>query len=519
MISERRSECCRLGRVVSPSLFIRVLIVLGLWGWMAAPFGSHSFAALKDAIKLTASFKEAQACTMNPVVINSADSGLGSLREAILNACDGSTISFANTVVSPITLTGGQLTIDKNLAIAGPGAGALSISGNNASRVFDIASGSFNVTISGLTVSNGNQSGNFGGGIRDASTGTLSLLNSTLSNGAAINGGGIFSESSGTIVVTNSTLSNNTATFGSGGGGITLAEGQLIITNSLFTNNTSQDGGAILNLGSAPMTIINSTLTNNHADANFGGAIYDLDAPLVITNSTLANNSARIGGGIFTFSARPVTLKNTIVANNMASSSPDISGIVDSRDHNLIKDIVGVAITGVTTNNIYSQDPRLGALQNNGGSTMTRALLPGSPAIDAGDDSVLGGPLFLTTDQRGLGFPRRLGLHVDIGAFESQLFDTCLKDNSTGNLLQWNSTTGAYTFTRCSDGFTLSGVGAIALVNGYRVISDLKNNRRINAGFNTGQLTGTATIYLQVAQGVWQVFRIVSTNPFAACRC
>src|SRR5215470_19612321 len=78
----------------------------------------------------------AATCVMNPVVINGADSGAGSLRQAILDACDGSTITFANTVVSPITLSA-ELAIDKNLTIQGPGANALTISGNNAVRVFN----------------------------------------------------------------------------------------------------------------------------------------------------------------------------------------------------------------------------------------------------------------------------------------------------------------------------------------------------------------------------------------------
>jgi len=98
-------------------------------------------------------------------------------------------------------------------------------------------------------------------------------------------------------------------------------------------------------------------------------------------------------------------------------------------------------------------------------------------------------------------------------------FDTCLKDNSTGNLLQWNSTTGAYKFTRCSDGFMLTGTGKVGLVNGIRTLTDSKSDRRVSAGFNTGQLTGSVTIYFNVATGVWQVFRIVDTNPFATCSC
>jgi len=95
-------------------------------------------------------------------------------------------------------------------------------------------------------------------------------------------------------------------------------------------------------------------------------------------------------------------------------------------------------------------------------------------------------------------------------------FDTCLVD-AAGNQLIWNSTTGAYTFTRASDGFKLSGTGVVGLVNGIKTLTDFKSDRRISAGLNTGQLTGHAIIYLQVAQGVWQVSQIVDTNPSAQC--
>jgi len=97
--------------------------------------------------------------------------------------------------------------------------------------------------------------------------------------------------------------------------------------------------------------------------------------------------------------------------------------------------------------------------------------------------------------------------------------DTCLVDNRTGNLLQWSSTTGAYKFTRCSDGFMVTGTGVAKLVNGIRTLTDFKSSVRLSAGFNTGQLTGNATIYLKVAQGVWQSFQIVDTNPQAICSC
>jgi hypothetical protein len=173
---------------------------------------------------------------------------------------------------------------------------------------------------------------------------------------------------------------------------------------------------------------------------------------------------------------------------------------------------------------MLSVDPKLGPLQNNGGLTFTQALLAGSPAIDAGDDSVTGSPLSLTTDQRGTGFPRLSGPHVDIGAYEVQgggggTFNTCLKDNTGSYLIQWSSTTGAYKFTRCSDGFILSGTGMVSNQNGLTLITDSKPDRKVTAGFNTSTLTGSATIYIQIAPGIWQTIHISATNPSAVCIC
>jgi hypothetical protein len=65
----------------------------------------------------------------------------------------------------------------------------------------------------------------------------------------------------------------------------------------------------------------------------------------------------------------------------------------------------------------------------------------------------------------------------------------------------------------------ITGTGVVRLVNGIKTLADFKSNLRLSAGFNTGQLTGNATIYLQVVQGVWQTFQIVDTNPNAVCAC
>src|SRR5262249_33747342 len=120
-----------------------------------------------------------------------------------------------------ITLTIGELAITRSVAIVGPGAGQLTVSGNHTSGVFDITAGT--VSLSRLTIANGVAVGS-GGGI--VNQGNLTVTNCTLLGNSGLIGGGIYN-AGGTVTVTNSTLSDNTATFG---GGI-RNEGNLTVTN------------------------------------------------------------------------------------------------------------------------------------------------------------------------------------------------------------------------------------------------------------------------------------------------
>ena len=184
-------------------------------------------------------------------VTNTNNSGVGSLRDAIAIVAPGGTIDFSLPLPATITLTTGELLINKDLTISGPGASSLAISGNNSSRVFNIASGS--VAISGLTVRNG-WPDLHGGGIYN--NGTLTLINSTLSGNSTPNGGsggGIFN--TGTLTLTNSTLSDN---FARSGGGAICNAGTLTVTNSIFSGNSAANGGGIYNPG-GPATLTNST--------------------------------------------------------------------------------------------------------------------------------------------------------------------------------------------------------------------------------------------------------------------
>lgn len=232
----------------------------------------------------------------------SCSDGDCSLRDAIAVTAIGDTINFG--VTGAITLTLGQLAIDKDLIINGPGAGSMTISGDNASRVFSINSG-VNVVLSGVTIANGNgedggnnyapHSAGDGGGIHNE--GALTLDNCTITgNSTSQNGGGIYN-ASGELTIMNSVISDNTALGGSGGG-IFNGDGLLDVTNSAFSGNitNSGHGGAIANGGR--LTITNTTLSNNNASASGGGILSS--GTLSVSHSAFSGNSADWGGGIAT---------------------------------------------------------------------------------------------------------------------------------------------------------------------------------------------------------------------------
>ena len=380
-------------------------------------------------------------------VTNTNDSGAGSLRQAILDAAPGSTIDFDPTVFATpqtITLTSGQLVIDKNLAIQGPGASILSVSGNNASRVFSISSG-VTATLGGMTITDGSDAGGYNGGYGGgiSNVGTLTVTECIISENSAGSfayfgdglGGGIFND--GTLAVSNSTILGNSTAGDNGydghslGGGI-YNSGSLIVVESIISGNGVGGlgdgilgGGGIYNSGTA--TVLNSTISENtvgFGDSNLGGGIYNDLGTLTISDSTIFSNTAEGGpftlveGGGIAANAPIDTLRNTIVAGNTGG---DIYGIIVTASHNLIGDAASAGgIQNGVNGNIVGVNPMLGPLQDNGGPTMTHALLAGSPAINTGDNCVLSAngcgdnDPALTADQTG--YPRDGS--VDIGAFE-----------------------------------------------------------------------------------------------------
>jgi len=318
-------------------------------------------------------------------VMSSADTGgtcpgpTCMLRQAIAAAASGDTINFSAGITT-VNLND-ELLIDKNLTISGPGANLLTVQRSASAadfRIFEIAFANIDVTISGLTIANGSDLGNVGGGILDASSGTLTVTGCTLSGNSAIYGGGIEDEF-GTVIITNSTLSGNSADDGGG-----------IATNNAFCT----------------VTITNSTLSGNFA-YGLGGGIYNQGGATVnLINATISGNSSNYpdsfgGGGIYNNNDSTVNARNTIIAKNTATSGiPDFNGPVTSTGHNLIGNTNGSSgwgSTDYTGTSAAPLDPKFdpAGLKDNGGPTKTIGLQPGSPAIDAA------APAGLATDQRG----------------------------------------------------------------------------------------------------------------------
>jgi len=398
------------------------------------------------------------------LVTNVADSGPGSLRQAVghANARIGpDTITFDpalfKLIARTITLTTGEIAISDAVTITGPGVGALTISGNLTSRVFDIqpAPAGTGVNISGigfkdgralfggaiagiapnLTLTNCTFSNNmvaeiFGnGGAVHLSSGTLTAVACTFSGNSAPIGGAIYADS---LTLTSCTVSGNSAFFGAGlyaAGTATTIERCTFSGNQAGTVGTQGIGGAICFAAAGFYTIRNSTISGNAAQDGGGGIACAsfLNHSLSIQNCTITANTSTTGpGGIFAIPSTALQLVSSVVAQNLSFNLPSLPDVEFSgQGVNVVfaaNSLIGIADggnfhlsgSGNQTGTLTAPlDAKLGPLANNGGPTLTHAPLPGSPVIDAGNNQAN-----LATDQRG--FTRVVGTAADIGAVEVQ---------------------------------------------------------------------------------------------------
>ena len=364
---------------------------------------------------------------------------------AISLAASGDTVIIAAATYSE------NLTINISLNVFGSSASTTIIDGGLRGAVVTVSNATAHVTLSNLTLRNGKNTN--GGGIKNS--GTLTLTSSTVRGNSApipcriiviggaphilclgaAAGGGI--NNSGTLIISNSIISGNRAggfcnetnprgVCAALGGGIYNAGMLLMIQNSTLTGNSVSTtcllylchtvgmGGAVDSIGK--VTLSNTTVEGHSASCPGGcsgsGAIVNSLGNLAMNNSTVSGNPA---GGIF--NRGTATLQNSIIANNIGNNC---GGTITSYGYNLSSDGT-CSLNG--PGDMKNIDPLLGPLQNNGGPTQTMALLPGSPAIDAGNPSGCtdGQGHLLKTDQRGVPRPDKEDVAgCDMGAYERQ---------------------------------------------------------------------------------------------------
>jgi len=391
-------------------------------------------------------------------VTSCADDGSpGTLRSVMLSAPPGSVIDLTQLTCSKITLDQGAIDlIDAGVfsaTVMGPGADRLTIDGNYIDTVFRASE----IEIDGLTLTHGRAHGSggcvvgylsvvlrssrviecaaygdngaAGGGI--ASNYVISLYSTIVADNMAIAasgrayGGGAASFYN-LVKVVDSTISGNTAIGDPARGGGLYALGRTSITGSTLDNNVADVGGGSYCRRSffdyADCEVIDSTISGNIAHDSGGGlvvAAYE-GAFVTIDNSTIAYNTAQaghVGGVLLTHTPQPtITLQSSIFANNSAGVT-DLAPDLDT-DSATFAAVTGGNDLLMTVGRIQPfpaiiGDPLLAPLADNGGPTRTHALLPGSPAINAGNNVAN-----LATDQRGRA--RVSGAAADIGAYEVQ---------------------------------------------------------------------------------------------------
>jgi CSLREA domain-containing protein len=282
----------------------------------------------------------------------------------------------------------------RDLTIQG-GAGAQDGSGIRNRGSLEVRSSTIKGNNSGVRNVNGN-GGFAGGGVANA--GVMSIVDSAVTDNQAGTGGGILNTGrlrvSGTTITRNRAIGSCASFCSDASGGGIRNDGQLTITNSTISENRAIadviiEGGGIRNAGT--LDVEATTLANNTAA---GGCLGNL--PCIVDH----------GGGIVNVAPGSATLRSSLLAGNRAFdpqgqlSPNDCAGALVSRGSNILQSLQGCQLSSISPSDQIGVDPFLGPLQDNGGPTLTRNLLAGSPAIDAvqGDCPA--------TDQRGISRPQ-----------------------------------------------------------------------------------------------------------------
>jgi predicted outer membrane repeat protein len=353
------------------------------------------------------------------VTSNLDDNGAGlTLREALVlsNATPlvTDTIVFKAGLTSPITLTLGQLDIEDDVIIAGPGASKITISGNNSLRIFDVDDNTGSVilvTIKGLKLTNGLAFG--GGAIRNTGE-NLTIKNCVIANNVASggggggllmvggvltirsshfsgnrantsDGGGLFVDSTdpGGVNITSSTFTTNIATSGGGGGrgggifiNVGVSDAVSIVKTTISGNSASAGGGLRVSGATGAVTIKQCTISGNNAEGA-GGVDVSAAGQILILNSTIAGNtSGTSGGGIAILNGTNIIVRNSTISNNSATT--DGGGI-----HVDTSGVLTVQNSTIAFNTAGDQG---GGIYNETSVVMQSTIVAKNDAVTAGDE-------------------------------------------------------------------------------------------------------------------------------------
>ena len=282
------------------------------------------------------------------------------MASAIAAAADGGTVRFRTdctikfgprtriTLRRPITIDAGSKTVI--------------LDGNQVSQIFAVTGAP--VTLRGLVFRSGNADGSFGGAI--ANLGRLVIIGCVFSGNHADGDGAV--------------------------GGAIDSDGLLDIMDSTFVGNHSDGGaGGAIAAYRGTMRVSNSTFVDNHADGGLAGAIWSIRGRVELVNTTIARNRVGPGqgGGIYNADDGTIILRNTIVADNVAASAPDVLGSIASARHSLIGSLDGTRLrTSPTDRVIVGAFAGVKPLADNGGTTPTAAIDATSAAFGMGDVTV-----------------------------------------------------------------------------------------------------------------------------------
>lgn len=372
-------------------------------------------------------------------VTSTADSGVGTLREAIANAKAGDTIKFASTLANQTIALQSEIAISrgKDLTIDGADAANLTLSGSTTNRIFLVQSASTDITRTEVSISNlkfidgkatpyGTEQLKQGGAILTEHQASLTLTNVTFNNNVADDGGGaIYSAFEGNVTVTGSKFEGNIATAGNnerGAGAIAFfGPNNFTIKNTDFINNKGINGGAINSLN-GKLTIENSKFLNNDTTAaffdtgkthdflrGFGGAVYTDRASqrnstipgfINITNTIFDGNKGRGEGGaayLYTDPKDTVTIDSSLFQNNQVLELPGGGNLGNGGalvQMNNLPLNQGLIIRNTTFANNTANHQGGGLWMMNAPTTITNSTFSGNKALGT-DKSKIGGAMAL----------------------------------------------------------------------------------------------------------------------------